>query len=360
MSILPDPETFRKLADGSMRGLGPSAARLVLAGLAGPYGLATACRNSLHDHGLLRQNRVPIPVISVGNITAGGTGKTPIVAWLCRALASMGHRPAIVSRGYAARPGELSDEAAELAILLPGVPHVAKRDRTVAALAAACLGADVVVLDDGFQHRRLRRDLDVVAIDASDPFGFGHLLPRGLLRESVGGLIRADAIVLTRATSLALEARAEIRAAVTRARRGMPPRVWLETEHRPVAVRSSNGTREPLDAIRGRRVAAFCGIGNPAAFRRTLLDLGVELVGFQSFADHHRYTPADLDSVAHWASGLGGTMLLTTLKDLVRIRDVRLGEIPLAAVEVALQPLGSASDLEHLVATVMPTEGSAT
>jgi len=349
MSILPDPETFRRLADGSAAGLGPAAARSLLAALAGPYGLIMAGRNRLHDHGLLPRHRAPLPVISVGNITAGGTGKTPLVAWICRQLASVGRRPAIVSRGYAARPGETSDEAAELAILLPGVPHIANRDRGSAARAAARMGADIVVLDDGFQHRRLHRDLDLVAIDASDPFGCGHLLPRGLLRESVGGLIRADAIVLTRATSIAPAAREEIRAAVTRARRGSPPRVWLETEHRPVAVRSSSGTREPLETIRGQPVAAFCGIGNPAAFRRTLVDIGIDLVGFRSFADHHAYTAADLDEVARWAEALGATMLLTTLKDLVRIRAPRLGELSLGAIEVALEPLGCADALERLL-----------
>jgi tetraacyldisaccharide 4'-kinase len=355
MSILPDPETFRRLADGSLRGVGPTASRAILTVLAGPYGLVTACRNHLHDCRLLPRTRASVPVISVGNITAGGTGKTPIVAWLCRQLASMGRRPAIVSRGYAARPGEPSDEAAELAILLPGVPHVANRDRGSGARAAARLGADVVVLDDGFQHRRLHRDLDLVAIDASDPFGCGHLLPRGLLRESIRGLIRADAIVLTRATSIPPAARDEIRAAVTRARRGIPPAVWLETEHRPVAVRSSSGTREPLDAIRGQPVAAFCGIGNPAAFRRTLGDLGVELVGFQSFADHHPYTIADLTAVAAWATTNGASRLLTTLKDLVRIRDERLGDLPLAAVEVALEPLGDTLNLEQLLQTTVRT-----
>jgi tetraacyldisaccharide 4'-kinase len=349
MSILPDPETFRSLADGSLTGIGPAAARRLLAALAVPYAAITASRNLLYDRGLFRQQHARVPVISVGNITVGGTGKTPLVAWICRRLVKLGRHPAIVSRGYAARPGEQSDEAAELAILVPGIPHRANRDRVAAADVAARGGADAIVLDDGFQHRRLWRDLDIVAIDATDPFGCGHLLPRGLLREAIGGLVRADAIVLTRASSVPVAARHEIRGTVTRARGGTPPRVWLETEHRPVAVRTSSGMTEPLEAFRGRRVAAFCGIGNPAAFRHTLTGAGIDVVGFRSFADHHPYDAGDLDMLAQWSSTVDAEQVLTTLKDLVRIGEERLGDLPLAAVEVALEPIGKSEDLDKLI-----------
>jgi len=141
MSILPDAETFRRLANGSMIGPGPAALRAALALVAAPYGLATVLRNTVYDLGLLRRHAAPIPVISVGNLTLGGTGKTPLVAWVARQLAAAGRRPAVVSRGYAARPGETSDEAAELGILLPGVPHVADRDRVRGVNAAAGRGA---------------------------------------------------------------------------------------------------------------------------------------------------------------------------------------------------------------------------
>jgi tetraacyldisaccharide 4'-kinase len=346
MSILPDPETFRKLADGTFSGPGPCVARVLLAALALPYGAATTVRNALYDRGILRGIKATIPVISVGNLTVGGTGKTPLVAWMCRQLIGMGRHPAIVSRGYGARPGEPSDEAAELAILLPGVPHVAKRDRVAGVAEAAARGADVVVLDDGFQHRRLRRDLDIVAIDATDPFGCNQILPRGLLRESVRGLARADAFVLTRATNVDESARAGIRAAVTRACGGKPPTAWIETVHRPVAIRSWSGTQKPLDSVRGRRVAAFCGIGNPEAFRRTLDGFGAEVVDFRRFADHHAYGESDLDSLAAGSRTSDATMMLTTLKDLVRIRADSIQGMPLAAVEIALEPTGPVHALE--------------
>jgi tetraacyldisaccharide 4'-kinase len=349
MSILPDAETFRRLANGSTRGPGPTALRAALALLAGPYGLATSLRNTLYDRDLLRRHAAPIPVISVGNLTLGGTGKTPLVAWVVRLLAAGGRRPAVVSRGYAARPGETSDEAAELGILLPGVPHVADRDRVRGVAAAAGLGADLAVLDDGFQHRRLRRDLDLVAIDASDPFGCGHLFPRGLLRESLAGLARADAAVLTRATSVAADRRAEIRATVDQSRGGRPP-LWLETEHRPVALRSAEGSVEPLTAIRGRRAVAFCGIGNPEAFRITLASCDLEIAGFRSFADHHSYSASDCDALGRWAAGLAAERIITTLKDLVKIRREALGGVPLVALEVAIEPLGDPAPLAAVIA----------
>ncbi len=349
MSILPDAETFRRLADGTLRGPGPACLRTALAALAAPYGLATTARNAWYDWGLGVVHAAILPVISVGNLTLGGTGKTPLVAWVARQLAAAGRRPAVVSRGYAARAGQQSDEAAELEILLPAVPHVANRDRVAGVAAAAVRGADVSILDDGFQHRRLRRELDIVAIDASDPFGCGRLFPRGLLREWPGGLTRAGAVVLTRAEAVPAARRAEIRAAVTRARRHTAPPIWVETEHRPVAIRSAGGSTEPIDSLRGRRVAAFCGVGNPAAFRRTLETAGVDVVGFRPFADHHDYTTADLEALAGWAGERAADQVVTTLKDLVKIRRETLGGRPLAAIEVAIEPLTDASALEAAV-----------
>ena len=358
MSILPDAETFRRLANGSTRGPAAAALRAVLAVVAVPYGLVTAARNAAYDRGLLPRRPAPIPVISVGNLTLGGTGKTPLVAWVARTLAAAGHRPAVVSRGYGARPGEVSDEAAELALVIPGVPHVADRDRVRGVAAAAARAADVAILDDGFQHRRLDRTLDIVAIDASDPFGCGHLFPRGLLRESLGGLARADAVVLTRAGRLGDDRRQEIRQAVTVARGGRPPALWLDTDHRPVALRTAGGRVEPLAALVGRRAAAFCGIGNPAAFRDTLATCGGDLAGFRGYADHHAYSAADCDAIASWARALGAERIVTTLKDLVKIGRDDLGGIPLAAVEVAIEPLDTPQPLVAAITAAVRTGGA--
>lgn len=349
MTLVPDAESFKRLVDGTTRGPGPSLARLALACLAAPYGLAVACRNAAYDRGLLSVSRGAVPVISIGNLTLGGTGKTPLVAWAAALLARHGRRPAIVSRGYGAAPGERSDEAAELAILLPGVPHVADRDRVAAAARASAHGADAVVLDDGFQHRRLARDLDIVAVDATDPFGCGRLFPRGLLREPLGGLARAQAVVLTRASSIELADRVAIRAALVAACRGSAPPLWAEADHRPVGLRDATGATRPLAELHGRRVLAFAGIGNPAAFRGSLAALGADVVAFRPLPDHHAYTAADLESLAREAAAARADLAVTTLKDLVKIRRPALDGLPLAALEIAIEIMGGADALERLV-----------
>jgi tetraacyldisaccharide 4'-kinase len=339
-SLLPDADRFRRLVDGTTGGPAAAAARAGLALAAVPYGLATRLRNAAYDRGLLPSHRVAAPVISVGNLTLGGTGKTPLVAWIARMLADAGHRPAIVSRGYAAAAGETSDEAAELGILLPGVPHVADRDRVAAARTAAAAGADTIVLDDGFQHRRLERDLDIVAVDATDPFGCGRLFPRGLLRESPRSLARAQVVVLTRATSVGERRRDEIRSAVIAAaeRKGAQTGhlVWAESMHAAVGLRDWSGQTRPLADLEGRRVFAFAAIGNPAAFRRTLEEARADVAGFRAYADHHAYTAADLEALVALATAANAEWAITTLKDLVKIRRTSLGRLPLAAVEIAL------------------------
>jgi len=349
MPLLPDAESFHRLVDGSARGPAAAAARAVLAGLAVPYCLAVGIRNAAYDRGLLPATHAAVPVVSVGNLTLGGTGKTPLVAWVVRALSSSGLRPAIVSRGYGARRGERSDEAAELGLLLPGVPHFADRDR-VAAAAAAAAAADVVVLDDGFQHRRLAREFDIVAVDATDPFGGGRIFPRGLLREPLAGLRRAGAVVLTRATAVDAARRAEIRRRLEAACGAAVPPVWAEARHRPVRLRSARHEERPLADLAAARVAAFAGIGNPAAFRGAIESCGAELVGFRGFPDHHAYTATDLDDLDRWAGGLRADLVVTTLKDLVKIDRERLGGVPLTALEVALDVLAGGDVLQAAIA----------
>ena len=354
MRLLPDADSFRHLADGSRTGPGATAARTALAALAAPYGVVVGLRNAAYDAGLLSVARAAVPVVSVGNLTLGGTGKTPLVAWIARRYLRRGCRVAIVSRGYGARAGQRSDEAAELARVLPDVPHVADRDRVAAVARAHRRGADLVVLDDGFQHRRLGRQLDIVVVDATDPFGCGHLFPRGLLREPLSSLRRADAVVLARATAVTAERRAEIRAAL-RAASGDGPAVWLEAGHQPVAIAESTGQRHPLDWLGGHRPAAFAGIGNPAAFRDTLTRLGAAPVAFRPFPDHHPYGAADVRALAEWAAATGATALVTTLKDLVKLPPDPF-PVPLVALEIALQPLGDATGLERLLDSAWPRE----
>ena len=352
MSLLPDAESFKRIVSGA----DSSARGRVSRALLGPLGAAwtgvMAVRNAAYDAGLLATYAAPVPVVSVGNLSLGGTGKTPLVAWLVRRLLRAGHSPAIVSRGYGAARGAVSDEAAELALLLPGTPHLADADRVAGARAAARAGARVVVLDDGFQHRRLRRDLDLVAIDATDPFGCGHVFPRGLLRERLAGLSRAHAAILTRATAVPPERRDQIRTRLVEACAGRCPGVWAEASHAPVALRDAAGEREELGWLAGRAVVGFAGIGNPAAFRDTLLALGADVVAFRNFADHHAYGADDTRALARLAETHGAAALVTTLKDMVKI--TMHGPAPrLLALEIAIVIERGADELGRLVDAVV-------
>lgn len=353
MSVLPDGDAFRRLVDGSRRGAAATLARAGLAALSVPYAAVVHVRNSGYDTGILPVRRAAVPVVSVGNLTLGGTGKTPLVAWLARRCLAAGRRPTIVSRGYGAAPGRTSDEAAELALVVPGVPHVADRDRVAAAAAATAGGAEAIVLDDGFQHRRLARDLDIVTIDCTDPFGCGRLFPRGLLREPAAGLRRAGALILTRCDHVHPGRRSEILAAASDHCRGRMPAVVAETVHGPVRLRTSAGAEIPLGMLRGRRVAAFCGIGNPGAFRRTLDGLGAEVVAFHPFADHRVYEHADAENLGAAAAAARADFVVATLKDLVKLPRETLGGIPLVALEIAIQFLAGEEDLDHLVGAIL-------
>jgi tetraacyldisaccharide 4'-kinase len=264
------------------------------------------------------------PVISVGNITCGGTGKTPMVEMLVRDLQGLGLRPAILSRGYgaAAAPGEAgaphNDEYLVLRANLPDVPHLQGRDRVALGRQAVREGADAIVLDDGFQHVRLHRDLDIVLIDALSPFGTGRVLPAGLLREPLSTLRLAGLLGITRA-DLAPPRSVETLCSYLRARFRGVPQARLVNE--PVAWLRLDGESAPPDALRGRRVLAFCGIGNPASFRRQLGALGVEAADFVAFRDHQAFSPADLERLAARARSAGVEEVVMTQKDAVKIRS---------------------------------------
>lgn len=282
-----------------------------------PYTAAVAWRNRRYDSGRAAVHRLPVPVVSVGNLTLGGTGKTPFVEWLARWFVARGVRVALVSRGYKAAGGEPNDEARELSEKLPGVPHFQHPNRLLAGRRAIDeAGAELILLDDAFQHRRLARDLDIVLVDACEPFGFGHVFPRGTLREPLAGMARADVVVLTRADMLPP---AERRAIWDKLARLAPAALRLEVGQRPQSLRAAKGAEQGVSSLAGRRVAAFCGIGNPAGFRHVLTGCGYELVALREFPDHHHYTAADLDELSRWAASLDVAAVLCTHKDLVKL-----------------------------------------
>lgn len=329
---------WRALISGQRRGPLAAFARAGLALLALFYRLGLAARDlRLRLPGAIK--RAPRPVISIGNLTVGGTGKTPMVAWVARLVARAGARPLIVSRGYGAEPGAPNDEARELALLCPGVPHVQNADRR-AGITEWLRGnpCDVVILDDGFQHRHLARDLDIVLIDALHPFGcgaadVGRLLPRGILREPLAVLRRADLVVITRADLLDAPGLARLKQTI--AARLRPATPVLTARHEPTALVSLDGTRLPPDALRGGPIAAACGIGNPDAFRRTLEGLGARVASWHAFPDHYGYTGAVLDDLVRAAAGAGLKRLVTTGKDFVKWQRLLAGRSVPPAVEVA-------------------------
>lgn len=344
-------EYFLSLVSGERRGVWAGLQRLGLWVLSVPYGWAIAARNWLYQHGWKKTYAAGIPVISVGNLTVGGTGKTPCVEYVARYYRRHDLRVALVSRGYGARAGR-NDEALVLEENLPDVPHLQGVDRVgLAKVAVEELESELLVLDDGFQHRRLQRDLDLVLLDATAPWGYSYLLPRGLLREPLRSLRRADVAVLTRCDQVAPEVLVAMHERIHYLAPALPV---VESTHRPAAWISSQRTTMPLDHLRGKDVAGFCGIGNPEAFRRTLIDLGVRLVGWRIFPDHHPYSRGDVESLRAWARQLPPeTSLVTTQKDLVKIRLERLGDRELWALQIQLHVVKGEDVLEEKLRMVV-------
>jgi tetraacyldisaccharide 4'-kinase len=347
-------ERYLSLVSGERRGLWPAVQRLGLRLAAVPYGLAVRLRNYLYDRGWKRVERAPVPVVSVGNLSVGGTGKTPCVEYVASFYRRLDRRVAILSRGYGGGDGR-NDEALLLEDNLPDVPHLQGPDRAeLARTAVEELDSEVLVLDDGFQHRRLARDLDVVLLDATAPWGYGGLLPRGLLREPPGSLRRAGLVVLTRCDQVGGDTRVSLREQV---RRLAPAAPVAEATHRPEGLVNGERAEEGLALLRGRPLAAFCGVGNPASFRRTLADLGGDVRAFRVYPDHHAYTREDVAGLDAWARGLSAdAVLVTTQKDLVKLRLTRLGERPLWALRVRLHFESGRDEFERRLREVVPRE----
>ena len=286
-----------------------------LAGL--PFETGARLRGWAYDRGLLPVRRVGLPVLSVGNLSVGGTGKTPLVIHLVERLQARGRRPAVVARGYGRRPGEeLNDEGRLLRRRFPDLPQFQDPNRVAAAEEVARRGeADLVILDDAFQHRRLHRDLDLVCLDATRPWHEDALLPGGRLREPPSALARADLLVLTRTEGLTAAARRRL---AERARCDAPGRPLLVSRHAPRDLLSPEGASLPLAGLRNRRVHLFAGIAAPAAFARSVEELGARVAGLRVLPDHGAYTPRRLEGIARDFRASGAEWLLTTEKDLAR------------------------------------------
>jgi len=339
-------QDFREVVSGKRKGPLATLIRVGLSLAEIPYTFAVRIRNRHYDLVATKSHRVSVPVICIGNLTMGGTGKTPMVHFLAKLFQQRGIRMTIVSRGYRSAADDRNDEAKELSEKLPAVSHIQNPDRLAAAhQAIEKCNAQVIVLDDGFQHRRLARDLDVVLIDALEPFGFGRVFPRGMLREPVEGLKRAQVVGLSRANLISTNQRAAIR---QRVQKVSPDACWIELAHSPRELKGRTSRRNFSD-LKGRRILAFCGIGNPVGFRSTLESCGAIIVGFREFPDHHAFSRDDVEALRTWAKENDSDMVVCTHKDLVKLDIDDLAEMPLFALLVELKLLkGRSQFIEHL------------
>jgi tetraacyldisaccharide 4'-kinase len=344
----------RRVMSGRERGARAALLRAAMAAVEPFYGAVTAGRNRLFDVGILRSHRLPRPVVSVGNITTGGTGKTPVVRWLAERLRERGRRVAILSRGYGATPGQLGDEQLMLQRLLntddahARVTLVANPDRTAAArrILHERPDIDVFLLDDAFQHRRVQRDFDLVLINATSPFGYGRVLPRGMLREPLRGLRRANAVIITHADHAAAADLDAIERQIRIWNVAAP--VYHAAQVHAGIRHGADATLHPLGDLRDRNWFAFCAIGDPDTFFRQLQSVGGRAAGRRRFADHHHYTPQDLAALRREAAAAGADVLVTTEKDwakLEQIPSVNDEHPPVWHVDVRIQFFGSGEAL---------------
>ncbi len=344
---------------GRRRGLVAACIRGVLRVAAVPYGMVVARRNRGFYSGAKPIQRVDVPVISVGNLTTGGTGKTPIVCYLAKWFRSSGVRVAIVSRGYGRGDEDENDEALELHERLPDVPHVQDPDRVAGAtLAIDEFMSQVILLDDGFQHRRLHRDLDIVIIDATCPFGYDYLLPRGLLREPKTSLARAGLVIVTRAGSVDSDVVAEIEQQI---RRHQPSSPIVLSDHRAATLLEYPDVESPVDSIVGKRVVAVSAIGNPDAFEDSLRRCGADVVASKQLPDHDPYSPETVSELREWIYSYGSTidLVVCTHKDLVKLATDRLGGRPLKALLIDLVITQGSEELDAALTKIqtMVTDG---
>ncbi len=327
--------------------------RAVLWPLAKLYELAVRLRVAAYETDYLKPKRLEATVISVGNLTMGGTGKTPMVAYIARYLKSEDYSVAILTRGYARRSSgirvlndtsqqqtavsyrEFGDEPMMLARSLPEVPIIVDKDRQEAGLwAERQLGSQALVLDDGYQHLALARNLNILLIDATDPFGGFAMPPFGRLREPLYGIKRADAVIVTRADRPFDQG--QVNAIIKYYCGDKVPVMYFFstiTELRHLAT----GEVYDVKHFSGWNVAVACGIANPQAFAEDILQAGINIVSENFFPDHHPFTQADLERINRAATDSGADAILTTEKDAVRIEGLTLGDVPIYAARLELQ-----------------------
>ena len=319
------------------------------------YSFLMTFRSNLYQKGIFKQHRLEVPVISVGNLVLGGTGKTPLVHYIAKLLLQHGRKPAILSRGYKGSAGtpinvvsnttdilldaaEAGDEPRLLAEKLPGIPVITGKKRyTTGRFAIDTLGADVLILDDGFQHMALKRDLDLVLFNTRKLLGNGHVLPGGEMREPLAALKRADAFIISGSNDSLTTIVKEF---ISLLKRKHPAKLIFNGTYQPekMLFRIFNGKNDTISQADAGKIPlyGFCGIARPESFKNMLEMTGINLTGFQAYEDHHAYSEDNIRSLLHNAKTSGAHGLVTTEKDLVKLRYIFPPETPLLVLPVQL------------------------
>jgi tetraacyldisaccharide 4'-kinase len=349
-------QTYQRIVSGADQRLIVRIFRILLGLLSWVYSIIMRCRNRFYDTGTLASEPAAVPVISIGNLTTGGTGKTPLVIWLAKLMHKKGLKCSILTRGYKTQPGQMTDEPAILAKSCPHAAVVVNSDRIAGARKAIDdHHGQVLIMDDGFQHRRLQRDLDIVTIDATCPFGYGKVLPAGFLREPKEGLKRADAVIVTRCDLVSED---ELVRLVTEIHQLSPSIPIIQTAHRHTEAVTYESKRVDMETLRAAPAYAFCGIGNPQAFFDSLTANGIQLAGTRTFDDHHDFDADDMNTLITLAKQSGAGSLLCTQKDWVKAATAgdEKDDIVFAYLAMELDFLDGADTIETLIDNLIQPE----
>jgi len=345
-------QNYRKLISGQSSGPVAAVLRLLLMAAAQVYLVVIVLRNFLYSRGWLKTYRANATVISVGNITAGGTGKTPLVIWLCKLLQQKEIPCAVLTRGYKTRTRKRAARTDEPAIIAENCPNtkvIINQNRAAAAAEAVeKFGAKVLIMDDGFQHRRLNRDLDIVTIDSAVPFGYDRVLPAGLLREPLTGLKRADVVVVTRCGQTD---EVELARLEEKLQSINPDMIIAKSTHEPVCAKSQDGRLISTEELKNKKIFAFCGIGNPDSFLNTIRKLGAELLGCKVYNDHYHYKYSDITDICRQARRLNADLILTTEKDWANTDQPApvQKDIPLGYLAIELKLISGKDTITQLI-----------
>ena len=335
-------EYYLSILSGQQRGFIAALIKSTLSILTYPYSAVLNTRNILYKNGVVKSTRLPVKVISIGNITTGGTGKTPLVEFMARYLLEKNRKVAILSRGYGGNNplqennDNVNDECLILRENLQDVPVLAGKDRVSnGEKAIREFGVDCLLLDDGFQHFRIKRDLDIVVIDSLNPFGGENLIPRGSLREPLKNLGRADLFIISHCNQ---SKKQNIKSIYTKLNHINIDTPVCESVHSPVHIENiTDGSILEPEWLKGKKVYGLSAIGNPESFASTLKELGADLIKHRKFHDHHNYNREEIDVIVSEAKTLGAGAIVVTQKDIVKIRKMDIKDFNILSLKIEIQ-----------------------